>query len=108
MSSPSSDQSAPGRLGRSLALFLCLEDLSGMRYAKAHDQWLSRLPSADEADILELAPGTPVLHVIHTARSEDGTVLEVSESVWPATRVMIVDDYDITQEPTEPETPSEV
>lgn len=90
------------------ALFLCVEELSGMRYAKAHDQWLSRLPSANEADVLELAPGAPVLHVIHTARSEDGAVLEVSESVWPASRVMIVDDYDITQQPTEPEAPSEV
>lgn len=90
------------------ALFLCMEDLSGMRYSKAHDQWLSRLPSAEETDVLELASGAPILHVVHTARGEDGTVLEVSESVWPASRVMIVDDYDITQEAAEPESPSEI
>jgi len=30
---------------------------------------------------------------MHTARAEDGTVLEVSESVWPADRVMVIDDY---------------
>lgn len=90
------------------ALFLCVEDFSGLKYARAFDQWISRLPTAEEADVLALAPGAPVLHVIHTARSEDGTVLEVSESVWPATRVMIIDEYDIAQEAGPPQVSSEV
>lgn len=77
------------------ALFLCVEDLSGKRYQHARDAWVSRLPTADEADLFSLAPGSPVLHVIHTASADDGTVLEVSESVWPADRMMFIDEYDI-------------
>src|SRR2546421_3068663 len=55
-----------------------------------------------------LPAGAPVLHVLHTARAADGDVLEVSESVWPADRVMIVDDYPIEQDAEQPDAPSEV
>lgn len=90
------------------ALFLCIEELSGKRYARAHDQWLARMPTAEEAAVLELPTGAPVLHVVHTARAEDGVILEVSESVWPADRVLVVDEYDIEQEADEPSAASEV
>lgn len=90
------------------ALFLCVEDLSGKRYAHAHDQWVARLPTAEEAAILDLPAGAPVLHVTHTARAEDGTVLEVSESVWPADRVIFIDEYDIEQQAEQPAAPSQV
>jgi hypothetical protein len=36
--------------------------------------------------------------VIHTAADEDGAILEVSESAWPADRIVIFDGYDIAQE----------
>ncbi|MFC5267029.1 UTRA domain-containing protein [Kribbella qitaiheensis] len=90
------------------ALFLCVEDLSGKLYAQARDAWVSRLPTAEESDILNLAPGIPVLHVVHTARSADGDVLEVSESVWPADRVMLIDEYEITAEAEQPNAQSEI
>lgn len=90
------------------ALFLCLEDLSGKTYAHARDAWVSRPATADETDVLDLPTGTPVLHVVHTARAEDGQVLEVSESVWPADRVMFIDEYDITQEPNPPDARSDI
>lgn len=83
------------------ALFLCVEDLAGKRYAHAHDQWTARMPTPNEADALGLPIGAPVLHVLHVARADDGTVLEISESTWPADAMMIVDDYDIDQEPDE-------
>lgn len=59
------------------------------------------MPTQDEADILDLPTGTPVLHVLHVARATDGTVLEISESTWPADSVRIIDDYDIDQHPDE-------
>jgi DNA-binding GntR family transcriptional regulator len=90
------------------ALFLCVEDLSGKTYTHARDLWVSRLPGAAEAAVLELATGAPVLHVIHVAQANDDTILEVSESVWPAERVMFVDEYDIDQTPTEYQPPSEI
>ena len=90
------------------ALFLCVEELSGKCYAHARDLWVSRLPTAEEADALDLATGAPVLHVIHIAHADDGEVLEVFESIWPADRIVFVDEYDIAQEPTELPAPSEV
>ncbi|MGH3767895.1 MAG: UTRA domain-containing protein [Pseudonocardiaceae bacterium] len=63
------------------ALFLCVEDLTGRRYTRARDQWIARMPTADESSILELPTGAPVMHVIHIARDEDGDILEVSESI---------------------------
>ncbi|WP_280239430.1 GntR family transcriptional regulator [Nocardia abscessus] len=78
------------------ALFLCIEDLSGKRYAKAQDRLIARLATADELEILDLAAGSPVVHVVHCAKAEDDTVLEVAESIWPAERTVIVNEYPIT------------
>ncbi|TDQ51513.1 GntR family transcriptional regulator [Actinorugispora endophytica] len=90
------------------ALFLCVEDLSGKRYARARDYWLSRPATEEEAEILSVPQQTQVMHVTHVARAEDGTLLEISESSWPANRVLIIDEYDIEQEAQEPEHPSEI
>ncbi|SDN58628.1 GntR family transcriptional regulator [Allokutzneria albata] len=90
------------------ALFLCVEELTGRHYTRARDQWIARMPTADEAATLELPNGAAVLHVVHTARDENGNVLEISESVWPADRVVVIDDYDIEQAADEPSAPSEV
>ncbi|MFI6337704.1 UTRA domain-containing protein [Streptomyces sp. NPDC050535] len=62
----------------------------------------------EEAASLELPLGAPVMTVVHTARAEDGRVLEVSESTWPADRIVIVDEYAIEPEAVEPDSPSEV
>jgi GntR family transcriptional regulator len=90
------------------ALFRCVEDITGRRYSTALDRWLARLASAEEATAFDLAAGAPVLHVLHTARDEDGEVLEVSESVWPADRVVFLDEYEIPAEPTADPDASEV
>jgi GntR family transcriptional regulator len=81
------------------ALFLCVEELSGKRYRHARDRWVVRPASAEDSRLLELAPGTPLVHLIHTACDETDAVLEVSESVWPADRIVVLDDYEIAQEP---------
>ncbi|NUW30746.1 GntR family transcriptional regulator [Nonomuraea sp. SMC257] len=90
------------------ALFLCMEDLSGKQYAHARDQWLVRIPTATESDLLDLATGTQVIHVIHVARADDGSLLEVSESVWPADRIVVIDEYPITQQAEQPDVPSDI
>lgn len=77
------------------ALFLCVEELGGQRYAIARDRWVSRFPSPEEADLFGLTGGMHVLQVTHTACAADGSVLEVSESIWPADRMTFVDEYDI-------------
>ncbi|MCA2223495.1 GntR family transcriptional regulator [Nonomuraea aurantiaca] len=90
------------------ALFLCIEDLSGKRYHHARDQWIARNATPEEAATLGLPQGGQVMHVIHTARAEDETVLEVSESIWPADRVTIIDEYDIEQDEQAPDVPSQI
>lgn len=80
------------------ALFLCVEDLSGKRYAQVRDVWRWRGPTAAEAEALRIAAGSGVVHLIHVARAADDTVLEVSESIWPADRIEIIDDYDVPEE----------
>ncbi|GAA4615999.1 GntR family transcriptional regulator [Actinoallomurus liliacearum] len=90
------------------ALFLCVEDLSGKRYSHARDQWIVRPASPQESETLDIPANSPVLNVIHVACAEDGQVLEVSESTWPADRIMLVDEYEIDQEANEPEAPSEI
>ena len=81
------------------ALFLCVEELGGRRYTHARDRWLVRPATAEESRLLEVAPGATVIHLVHTACDENGAILEVSESVWPADRIIILDDYEIAQEP---------
>ncbi|MET7773418.1 GntR family transcriptional regulator [Nocardia sp. NPDC005366] len=80
------------------ALFLCIEELSGKRYAKALDRLIARPATSEEVSILHLADGAPVVHVVHCASAEDGTVLEVAESIWPADRTLIVNEYPISTE----------
>jgi GntR family transcriptional regulator len=82
-----------------MALFLCVEELTGKRYSHAQDHWIARRPSADESAALGLPPGAPILQVVHVARADDGTLLEIFESIWPADGVTLIDDYDIVPEP---------
>jgi hypothetical protein len=56
------------------------------------------LASAEEAGLLDIPTGSPVIQLIHNATDEDGNILEVSESIRPSDRVIVIDDYDITQE----------
>jgi GntR family transcriptional regulator len=81
------------------ALFLCVEELSGRHYTHASDRWQVRPATGDEAMLLDVQPGSPVIHLIHNAADENGDTLEVSESVWPSDRIVVIDDYAIAQAP---------
>ncbi|MGH3569435.1 MAG: hypothetical protein ACRDRH_26135 [Pseudonocardia sp.] len=45
---------------------------------------------------------------MHAAEAADGQVLEVSESIWPAERVAILDEYPIPAGPDDDTAGSEV
>jgi GntR family transcriptional regulator len=79
------------------ALFLCVEDLSGKTYARAQDTTVIRAAQGDERELFHLAGGEAMLHLIHSAWAEDDTVLEISESIWPADQVVFIDEYEIPQ-----------
>lgn len=76
--------------------------------AYARDRWVARMPTSAEAGTLGIAAGAAVVHLVRTAEAGDGMILEVSESVWPADRVMILDEYPITTRPEDPATSTEV
>ena len=90
------------------ALFLCVEDMSGKRYAHAKDQWIVRSATPEEGETFDIPTGSSVLHVVHAASANDGQILEVSESIWPADRIMLVDEYDVEQGARQPDAPSEI
>ena len=90
------------------ALFLCVEELSGRRYAHARDQWWVRRATAYETDLLEIPIGSSVIHLVHSATDADGGTLEVSESIWPSERIAFIDEYPIAQEAEEQEGMSDV
>jgi GntR family transcriptional regulator len=90
------------------ALFRCVEEVTGRKYTYASDQWIARPATPEEADQFGATVGTYVLHVTHVARDEDGDVLEISESIWPADRVAFIDDYDVPHTAAPPDTHSDV
>lgn len=90
------------------ALFLCVEELSHKQYAKATDIWEPGPASVEESVALNLPTDAWVMRVIHIARAADGTILEVSESAWPAAQVQIIDEYDIPAEPDQAQQQSDI
>lgn len=81
---------------------------TGRRYVKARDRLIARMPTVYEATTFGISPGNPVLHVIHTAYDANDDIVEISESVWPADRIMVVDEYPIPQQPAPPDERSDV
>jgi GntR family transcriptional regulator len=90
------------------ALFRCVEEITGRRYATATDSWIARPATPDEADRFGLVLGTYLMHVTHVARDERGAVLEVSVSMWPADRITLVDEYDIPATATDANARSDI
>jgi GntR family transcriptional regulator len=79
------------------ALFLCIEDLAGKKYAEAFDRRICRPAAPHEVETLRIPSASSVVHLVHVARAEDGDLMEVSESVWPADRIEIIDHYAVAQ-----------
>jgi GntR family transcriptional regulator len=90
------------------ALFLCVEELSGRHYTRAEDRWRVRGATPEESDMLDIPSQSTVIHLVHSAYDEESEILEVSESIWPSSRVVIIDDYDIAQSPADLEGMSDV
>ena len=82
----------------SKSLLLCVEEITGRRYSRACDRFTARMPTSEEAMVLGIGPGNPVIRVVHAAFDDNDAILEVSESIWAADRVMIIDEYDIPRD----------
>jgi GntR family transcriptional regulator len=53
----------------------------------------ARMPSPDEAAALATPPGVPLLAMLLASYDEDGDPIQVMETVWPADRYAIFDEY---------------
>lgn len=82
--------------------------LFNKRHRIAINTWLVRPSTNNEAESLGLPPGAPILHAIHTTRTDDGQIIETTQSTWPAERCMLIDEYEIASDPHLSEIPSQV
>ena len=78
------------------------EEVLGRRYASATDTITARQPSREEAEILQIRPDTPVLHLLHVAFDESRKPIEVAQATWPGPMTTLTEDYRIPAPTPEP------
>lgn len=76
-------------------LYQEVEEVTGRVYTSATDQVTARLPTRDEAEILQIRPDTPVLHLLHIAFDTNHRVIEVSVATWPGPMTALTEEYTI-------------
>ena len=76
-------------------LYQEVEDVTGRTYRTASDQVTARLPSRDEAEILQIRPDTPVLHLLHVAYDAEHRPIEVATATWPGPMTALTEEYAI-------------
>jgi GntR family transcriptional regulator len=79
-------------------LYQEVEEATGRTYTTATDQITARLPSRDEAELLQIRPDTPVLVLLHVAFDQRGKAIEVSQAVWPGPVTQLTEKYQIAGE----------
>lgn len=71
------------------------EEELGRRYASATDQITARLPTREEAELLQIRPDTPVLHLLHVAYDAEHRPIEVATATWPGPVTALTEQYPI-------------
>ena len=90
----------PEAFGR--PLYQEAEEALGRRYASATDTISARQPSREEAEILQIRPDTPVLHLLHVAFDETRKPIEVAQATWPGPMTTLTEEYRIPAPAPEP------
>ncbi|HWH00071.1 MAG TPA: GntR family transcriptional regulator, partial [Pilimelia sp.] len=76
-------------------LYQEVEEVTGRRYTSATDTISARQPSRDEAEVLQIRPDTPVLHLLHVAYDERRRPIEVAQATWPGPVTTLTEEYRI-------------
>jgi GntR family transcriptional regulator len=76
-------------------LYQEVEDVTGRRYAAATDHLSARLATREEAELLQIRPDTPVLHLLHVATDERHRPIEVAQATWPGPMTTLTDTYPV-------------
>jgi GntR family transcriptional regulator len=79
------------------------EEAIGRRYASATDTLSARQPSREEAEILQIRPDTPVLHLLHVAFDASHKPVEVAQATWPGPMTTLTEEYKIPAPTADPE-----
>jgi GntR family transcriptional regulator len=79
-------------------LYQEVEEVTGRKYTTATDQVTARQPSREEAELLQIRPDTPVLHLLHVAYDERHRPIEVSVATWPGPVTALTEEYQIPAE----------
>jgi GntR family transcriptional regulator len=74
-------------------LYQEVEEVTGRRYATATDTISARQPTREEAEILQIRPDTPVLHLLHVAYDGGRTPIEVAQATWPGPMTTLTEEY---------------
>jgi GntR family transcriptional regulator len=77
-------------------LFLTAEEIGGRRYAVARDLVIGRAATLEEAELLSVRAGSPVLDLTHIAMDAERRPIEVVQVTWPGSVVVMDDTYDVT------------
>jgi GntR family transcriptional regulator len=83
-------------------LYQEVEEVTRRRYANATDQVTARLPTREEAEILQIRPDTPVLHLLHVAYDDQHRPIEVAVATWPGPMTALTEEYKIPAVRPEP------
>ena len=76
-------------------LYQEVEDELGRRYTSAKDQVSARLPTREEAELLQIRPDTPVLVLLHIAYDAEHRPIEVAQAAWPGPMTSLTEEYKI-------------
>lgn len=79
------------------------EEATGRQYASATDTVTARQPSREEAEILQIRPDTPVLHLLHVAYDGAHKPIEVAQATWPGPMTALTEEYRIPGPAPEPD-----
>jgi GntR family transcriptional regulator len=74
-------------------LYQEVEEVTGRRYATATDVISARLPTREEAELLQIRPDTPVLHLLHVAYDDQHRPIEVAQATWPGPMTTLTEEY---------------
>jgi GntR family transcriptional regulator len=74
-------------------LYQEVEDITRRTYTSATDQLSARLPTREEAELLQIRPDTPVLVLLHVAYDADHRPIEVAQATWPGPMTTLTEDY---------------
>lgn len=81
----------PETFGR--PLYQEVEEVTGRRYTTATDHLSARLPTREEAELLQIRPDTPVLVLLHVAYDADHRPIEVAQATWPGPVTTLTEEY---------------